>query len=143
MHFRPMTTQDHPRIIELAATITGVRFTDEEDATWHATFLQRNPTACFVAEQAERLVGFVYCGNDGRRATIYHLAVAESQRQHGIGKGLMQLVDQAIAEQGIAKANLMVFTDNHAAIAFYRHLDWHRRDDLLVMSKHYPSNNHH
>ncbi len=138
MKYREMRRDDFGEIIELSNTIDGVRFTDSENASWHKAFLNRNPGMCFVAERDESIIGFVYCGSDGRRATVYHLAVGSSARGLGIGKNLVRLVEDAISTAGVSRGQLMVQSTNAAVVEFYSKLGWRMRDDLLLMTKDMP-----
>jgi ribosomal protein S18 acetylase RimI-like enzyme len=135
MQYRTMLPSDYPEIITLSRCCEGVRFTESEDHRWHTAFLKRNPEMCFVAMGGDAIQGFVYCGSDGRRATIYHLAVSSACRREGVGSHLMSLVDQSVSSIGIQRAQLMVFRDNVGAIEFYKKEGWRLRDELSVMSK--------
>jgi ribosomal protein S18 acetylase RimI-like enzyme len=53
-------------------------------------YLQRNPSTCFAAEEEGELMGVILSGHDGRRAFIYHLAVAETWQRRGIGSALLR-----------------------------------------------------
>jgi hypothetical protein len=41
-------------------------------------FLRRNPDTCLVALTGDGLAGVILAGQDGRRAYIYQMAVAEA-----------------------------------------------------------------
>ncbi|WP_434006924.1 GNAT family N-acetyltransferase [Paenibacillus konkukensis] len=43
-----------------------------------------------VAEIDQIIVGTVLCGHDGRRGTLYHVAVAEEHRRKGIAKEMVE-----------------------------------------------------
>jgi ribosomal protein S18 acetylase RimI-like enzyme len=133
-----MTDIDYPAITALAARTEGVRMTASESPRWHAAFLSKNPGMCFVADRGGALIGFVYCGHDGRRALIYHLAVHPDARGAGVGAALMACVERAIARAGISRGLLMVLTSNASAAGFYEALGWRARPDLIVMAKDFP-----
>lgn len=81
----------------------------------------------FVAESpagAGSVVGTVMCGYDGHRGWIYSLAVTPSERGNGIGRGLMQHAELALAERGCVKVNLQVLEGNRAVESFYQKLGY-------------------
>ena len=52
--------------------------------------LDRDPDLFLIAELKGEIIGAVIGGYDGRRALVYHLAVSNEHRKHGIGKALME-----------------------------------------------------
>lgn len=98
-------------------------------------FLQRNSGLSFVAEIAGEIVGCVLTGYDGRRAYLYHLAVAEKYRRLGIGRRLLEKTERAVGEMGVAKIHLTVFKKNLSAKNFYTGLGYRRRRELDFFSK--------
>jgi ribosomal protein S18 acetylase RimI-like enzyme len=79
-------------------------------------------------------VGAVLCGHDGRRALVYHLAVADAHRHQGMGSALVRACLTALREQGIGKCHIMVFRDNHETSQFWNHLGAKERTDLVLSS---------
>ncbi len=75
------------------------------------------------------------CGQDGRRAYIYHTAVAVECRGRGIGKAMVEHVYEALRDLGITKAALLVFADNGPGNAFWESLGWEHRTDVLYRNK--------
>ena len=57
-------------------------------------YLKRNPTTCFLAYTnvagAERIVGVILTGHDGRRAIVHHLCVHPDFRRQGVARMLVQ-----------------------------------------------------
>lgn len=98
-------------------------------------FLKRNPGTSFVAWWEGKIVGAVLAGNDGRRGYIHHLGLLEEYRGRGIGALLLQKAESAIAELGIDKVNLLVFTENEGAKKFYDQKGYSKRDDIDFFSK--------
>ena len=82
MHIRLMIPADYPQVYALWRSTPGMGLNNLDDSEEGITrYLQRNPTTCFVAEEAGALIGTVLSGHDGRRAFIYHLAVAAPYRR--------------------------------------------------------------
>jgi len=105
---------------------------DEPEEIRHK--LKRDPELFIVAEEDGRLVGTVLGGYDGRRGIVYHLAVAVDRRRQGIGKALMEALEERMRALGCYKYYLLVTRNNHAAAHFYEGLGCERMD-LDVMGK--------
>jgi ribosomal protein S18 acetylase RimI-like enzyme len=99
-----------------------------------ARYLGRNPGLSFVARDAGQLVGAVLAGTDGRRGYLQHLAVAPSHRGRGVGRALAERAVEALRSLGVTKCHLMVRQENAAARAFWEHLGWQDRADVVLMS---------
>jgi ribosomal protein S18 acetylase RimI-like enzyme len=78
----------------------------------------------FVAEDRGNIIGCVMGAYDGRRGWIYHLAVESSLQRRRIGSALMEKVENAMRERGIAKVNLQVRHDNQRVVEFYASLGY-------------------
>ena len=68
---------------------------------------------------AVRGIGVVMGGWDGRRAYIYHLAVAPERRREGIGGLLMDELERRFRERGALKAKLQILVENEVSRAFF------------------------
>jgi len=132
---RPLTMADYPAAYALWQATPGIGLSSADEAAAIARYLERNPGLSFVAYDEEVLVGAVLCGHDGRRGFLHHLAVAPAYRRQGIGRALVQHCLAALAAAGIAKCHLFVFHRNEEALAFWRHLGWVERVELVVFSK--------
>jgi ribosomal protein S18 acetylase RimI-like enzyme len=136
MHIRLMTAADYPQVYALWRSTPGMGLNNLDDsAEGIARYLQRNPTTCFVAEEAGTLIGTILSGHDGRRAFIYHLAVAAPYRRQGIGKALVEAALEALRAEGIHKAALVVMADNAAGNAFWEQLGFTTRPDLVYRNR--------
>ncbi len=114
--------------------IPGIGISSSDDTPALEIFLDRNPTTSFVLVAGDQIIGTVLGGYDGRRGYIYHLAIAAAFRRQNLGK---QLLDRALSELrklGASKIHLLVYADNHGAIAFYEKLNWQKRDDVFIFS---------
>jgi len=132
MTVRIMTIEDYDAVYALWASLPGIGLHDGEDSQERlAYYLRRNPESCFAAEEDGTLIGAVLCGNDGRRGTINHLAVAAERQGQGIGRALMNACLDAMRREGIRKCSLMVYRDNDEGNAFWDALDSRRREDIL------------
>jgi ribosomal protein S18 acetylase RimI-like enzyme len=82
--------------------------------------LARDPELFLVARDgAERVVGTVMGGWDGRRAYVYHLAVLPERRRTGIANALMDELEERFRRLGALKAKTQILMDNEASRAFF------------------------
>ena len=94
-------------------------------------FLKRNPSSNFVALIDDQLVGAIMSGHDGRRGFIYHLVVAQDHSRQGIGRELVFKCLEALEKEEITKVAIVVFKNNENCNAFWQHLGFELRDDLV------------
>lgn len=119
---RPMTPEDIPAAVALWQATPGVRLRADDEPGPLAAFLARNPGCSFVASAAGELVGVGLAGHDGRRAAIYHLAVASDRRRGGVGRALVGACLAAVRAAGVGRCHVFVLADNAAAVAFWQRL---------------------
>jgi len=82
--------------------------------------LTRDPGLFLVARDGEgRIIGTVMGGWDGRRAYVYHLAVAPERRRKGIADALMDELEERFRRLGAVKAKLQILVENEASKAFF------------------------
>ena len=112
----------------------GIHLGRSDDQDEIAKKLERDPDLFLLAEQGGQVVGTVLGGFDGRRGMVYHLAVAEAFRQHGIGTALMDALEARLRLKGCLRYYLLVTTDNLEAIRFYEAQGWEQMD-LRIFSK--------
>lgn len=96
--------------------------------------IQRDPELFLVVEYDDQIIGSVLGGFDGRRGMVYHLAVAEKYRKKGIGKLLMNELENRMRSKGCIRSYLLVTHDNLDAIRFYENTGWEQMD-LAVFGK--------
>ena len=80
------------------------------------------------------LVGTAMAGYDGRRGSVYYLAVAPGHQRLAIGRSLMAQVEQQLLAMGCPKLNVLVRTTNVQVVAFYEKLGY-ARDDAFSLGK--------
>ena len=96
--------------------------------------LQRDPDLFLVAEANGQIIGSVMGGFDGRRGIVYHLGVEFAYRRNGVGRLLMEALEQCLREKGCLKSYLLVTKDNLEAIQFYESSGWERME-LYIYGK--------
>ena len=131
-----MTINDYDDVYALWLSCVGMGLNDIDDSKVGIDkFLQRNPNTCFVATQDEQILGVILSGQDGRRAYIYHLAVAPTHRRQGIAERLVDEVMRVLDEIGISKAALVVFDKNQIGNDFWESQGFSVRQDLVYRNK--------
>ena len=99
-------------------------------------YLERNPTTSFVRETSDGIIdGAILAGHDGRRGYVYHTAVSPEHQHQGIGTALVNATLHALADEGIIKVALVVFSRNDAGNAFWQRLGFSARDGLTYRDK--------
>jgi len=131
----PFQPSDYEEAIALWQRTEGVTLRSADSSEAVLRYLKRNPGSSFVAREQDTLVAAVLGGHDGRRGYLHHLAVAPTHRGRGIGRALAERVLTALGTQGIHKCHLMVRADNADALAFWAHIGWAQRADLVIMSR--------
>ncbi|HEX4412320.1 MAG TPA: GNAT family N-acetyltransferase [Lacipirellulaceae bacterium] len=137
---RPMRPNDYDAVRTLWESTEGVGLDASDERERIAAYLERNPDLSRVACEekagsAERIVGAVLCGFDGRRGDLCHLSVDHTYRGLGIGR---RLVEECLAELsgvGMLKCNIRVFANNREGQCFWRHMGFELRDDLAMMQR--------
>ncbi|MPM64001.1 Acetyltransferase YpeA [bioreactor metagenome] len=132
MIIRLLAIEDYEKVYELWTNTKGMGMRSLDDShEGIEKFLKRNPTTSFVAEADNNLVGVILCGHDGRRGYIYHTAVNPDYRRNGLGEALVSAVLEALKEEGINKAALVVFGTNNVGNKFWESIGFEKREDLI------------
>jgi len=97
--------------------------------------MARDPELFLVAEADGNIVGSVIGGFDGRRGLIYHLAVAASFREQGVGSRLMDEVESRLRARGCLKCFLLVANGNTEVESYYQHRGWKQMDGVHLFGK--------
>ena len=117
MQIRTMQIEDYDAVFALWKSCSGMGLNDVDDSrSGIERFLQRNPETCLVAVEETAVIGAILVGSDGRRAYIYHTAVAPERQKQGIGSQLVQAAKKAVQKIGIAKMALWYFPTIKAAM---------------------------
>lgn len=92
------------------------------------------PELFLVGELEGRLVASAMAGFEGHRGWVNYLAVSPDYQQQGIGRTLMQRVEQLLLELGCPKVNLQVRASNAQALGFYQQLGY-LQDETVSLGK--------
>ena len=130
---REFAIEDYEAAVELWKRVEGVEIAEGDDRENVAHFLARNPGLSRVATDGSTIVGVAFCGNDGRRGHIYHLAVDPNYRGRGLGKRLVDECLEGLRRLGLQRANIMVATDNPRGREFWSKCGWEELDGAIGM----------
>lgn len=133
---RTMTAADYDAAYELWLHTPGMGLNTADDSREGIErYLRRNPATSFVAECDGQIVGVILAGHDGRRGYIHHTAVLPAFQKRGIARRLVECALAALEKEGIHKAALVAFQRNEAGNAFWEHVGFSVRDDLVYRNK--------
>lgn len=133
---KPMSPIHYDEVYSLWNSIEGMDLDPLDDNLDSIRrFLAMNPGLNYVATVKNKIVGVIMCGFDGRRATIYHAAVAPNHRNQGIGRALLDKLESMLRAKGITKGRLLAFKSNQCATLFWQQAGWHLQEQLNYFSK--------
>ena len=139
MQIARMKPKDYKEVYSLWSKTPGVGLNDVDDSQKGIRrYIRRNPKTCFVAKDANKIVGVLLSGHDGRRGYIHHAAVDCAFRHRGVGTALVNASIDALQKEGIYKVALVVFRDNEPGNAFWEKLGFTKREDLFYRNRSVP-----
>jgi N-acetylglutamate synthase len=121
---REFNIDDYDGATAIWNLVEGVEVAEGDSREDIRAYLLRNPGLSRVAEEDRKIVGAVLCGHDGRRAWIYHLAVAPTHRGRGIGHRLLQECVTNLRSTGVKRAIILVAGDNASGRSFWLRNGW-------------------
>jgi ribosomal protein S18 acetylase RimI-like enzyme len=133
---REFTMEDYDDVLTLWLSAgPGVDRRPSDEREQVAMKIERDGDLFLVATLGDRLAGAVMGGWDGRRAYVYHLAVASGLRRRGIGTALMDELEGRLRGKGALKAKCQIYTHNEASLAFFRRRGWDIEEGLWPVGK--------
>ena len=128
--------EEYPEVESLWASMEkGVNLGRSDTLEEIQKKLASDPDLFLVAEENGQIIGTVIGGFDGRRGSIYHLAVSASFRGRGIGSRLMKEIESRLCLKGCFRCYLMVTTNNEDAMRYYEKHGWERMDYVVPYTK--------
>jgi ribosomal protein S18 acetylase RimI-like enzyme len=130
-----MTLSDYDECFELW-NIKGdaVSRADSTRETFNK-ILARNPETCFVAVTDNKIIGTIAAEFGGDGAYISHLNISPDYRRQGIATALVNTAEGKLAELGVRKSRILVFTDNETAKLFWNSRGYATRDEVIFMDR--------
>ncbi len=136
MYLRKMKIEEYDNVYSLWMSCVGMGLNNLDDSKdGIEKFLKRNPDTCYIAVEADEVIGVIMVGNDGRRGYIYHTAVHPNYRKQGIGKALVEIALDSLLKLGINKVALVVFERNKVGNEFWEKMGFTSRNDLIYRNK--------
>jgi ribosomal protein S18 acetylase RimI-like enzyme len=132
---REFVMADYDQVLALWAKIEGVEICEGDSREEISEYLKRNPGLSRVAEVDGVMVAAALCGHDGRRGWIYHLAVAQDHRGHGVGKVLVEDCVDGLRKAGLPRAIILVAGDNPAGHQFWLRNGWEDIEGAIAMTR--------
>lgn len=96
--------------------------------------LEVDPELFLVGVRDGAVVATAMAGYEGHRGWVNYLAVEPSLHQTGLGRRLMQAVEEQLKARGCPKINIQIRADNIGAQDFYRKLGYDT-DEVVTMGK--------
>ncbi len=100
-----------------------------------ATQLAWDSELVMVAEQDGEVVGVVVGTIDGTRAFFYRLAVQPELQGHGIGRKLVEAIENRFRQRGVNRVLIMVNQANHEVLPFYHSLGYEVQKYVTLSKK--------
>ena len=128
---RVATQEDIPQIVELMESEPGFWHED-----WRKDALERGINSAdglaFVWEENGQIVAFTCAHDTGFLAYLNVLIVSSSSRSKGIGRMLIQHIENNLASQG---CNVLISDVWKGAVGFYKSLGWSEPDVVLLRKR--------
>jgi len=96
--------------------------------------LKVNPELFLVGLIDGKIAATVMGGYEGHRGWVNYLAVSPEYRRMGLGREIMDAVEEKLKAMGCPKINLQIRTNNFEAIKFYERVGY-KMDDVVSMGK--------
>lgn len=96
--------------------------------------LKIQPELFLVGFLEGRLIASVMAGYEGHRGWVNYLAVHPEYQRRGIGRSMMERVEQLLLALGCPKINLQVRKSNQGVINFYQRIGFND-DNVTGMGK--------
>jgi ribosomal protein S18 acetylase RimI-like enzyme len=96
--------------------------------------LKVNPEMFLVGIVDGKVAATVMGGYEGHRGWINYLAVNPEYRRQGLGRQMMEAIEEKLLEKGCPKINIQIRNNNSEAQAFYNKIGY-ITDDVVSMGK--------
>lgn len=128
---RKMRREDLPFVKSLMQSIPLFWHEAWTDQRLERAFVASEDLA-FVYESDHQIVGCIFGYDLGFRAYIGGLAVSEKMRNRGIGKNLLQYLENVLRERG---CELIIADVWKSAEPFYRKLGWGKPEAVFLRKR--------
>lgn len=115
--------------------VTGLEQTETESFDALARQLAWDSELVMVAELDGSVVGVVVGTIDGSRAYFYRLAVDPAKQGLGIGRKLVEALENRFRQRGVNHVLIMVNQDNQKVLPFYHSLGYELQKYVTLSKK--------
>ncbi len=133
MNIRPYEQGDESGVIELWRKCNLVRPQNDPKKDIERK-LKVNPELFLVGVEGNKVIAAAMGGYDGHRGWVYYLGVEPEYRHKGVGRKMMQALEEKLLAMGCPKLNLQVYNDNTGAVRFYEHIGY-KNDGVVSLGK--------
>ena len=134
---RQVTQADIPRILSLVQTEEGFWKQETRGDALEIAIASAKDLA-LVWEEDEAILGFVCAHDVGVRAYLSQLIVSQPARKKGIGRQLVQRIEEELCKRG---CSVLISDVWRNAEPFYRSLGWSEPNVNLLRKKLSPESN--
>ncbi len=134
MEIRSFRLGDYAAITDIWR-LTGLEQTETESLDALARQLAWDSELVMVAESEGRVIGVIVGTIDGNRAYFYRLAVHPEFQKRGIGRLLVESLEQRFRAKGVRDVYIMINQDNRQVIPFYSGLGYHVQKYITLSKK--------
>jgi len=96
--------------------------------------LATRTSTVLVGHDGDALIAAVMAGFDGHRGWVYYLGVEPSRQSEGHGQAMMDAAEAWLKACGAPKMQLLVRSDNDAALGFYARLGF-KKQGVVTLGK--------
>ena len=133
MTIRPYLPGDENAVIELWRRCNLLR--SWNNPKWDIERkLKVNPELLLVGLVDGKMVAMVMGGYEGHRGWVNYLAVDPAYQRRGLGRRIMEAVEERILAMDCPKINLQIRTGNLVAVKFYESIGY-KMDEVVSMGK--------
>lgn len=133
MTLQPYAAEDEKSVIELwqRCALTRPWNDPRKDIDRKLT---EQPELFLVGKIDGAVVATAMAGFDGHRGWVNYLAVAPEHQRKGLGRVLMQRVEELMQARGCPKVNIQIRAGNAAVLEFYQRIGY-TTDDVVCVGK--------
>ncbi|AIG25088.1 GNAT family N-acetyltransferase [Brevibacillus laterosporus] len=114
---------------------TELNRTDTETMDSLAKQLAWDSDLVMVAEEDGEVVGVIVGTIDGTRAYFYRLAVSRSSQGRGIGRNLVEALENRFHQRGVNQILIMVNQANEQVLPFYQAMGYELQQYITLSKK--------
>ena len=93
-----------------------------------------------ILEKDGEILGSVMGGYDGHRGSVNYLGIHPDHKNEGLGKLLMNRIEEELIKMGCPKINLMVRNSNLDVHEFYRVIGYEEQEVIVFGKRLIPDN---